>query len=171
MKKTILIIIIATITFNNLKSQDKAKQYQTDVNSIENIVNALLETISGDKGVERDWDRFRNLFLPTAQLTGVFHRGDSTFVRVNTLEEFIKKNRAWYKDNGFYEYSYKNTINEFGNIAQVFQSYGSKFQGQDEMQRGINSYMLVYEKNRWWIVNTIWDSETNTHKIPEIYLH
>ena len=42
-----------------------------DVESIDAIITAVYEAISGDAGVERDWDRFRTLFLPQARLMPV----------------------------------------------------------------------------------------------------
>jgi len=150
--------------------QNCNKKYDKDVESKENIVNAILESISGDKGVKRDWDRFRNLFLPTAQLNAVFHRKDSSFVRISTVREFIDKAGTWYVDNGFHEYALKNKIDSFGNIAHVFQSYGAKLADGKEIERGINSFQLVYNNSRWWIVNLIWEGETETVKLPRKYL-
>jgi hypothetical protein len=143
-------------------------KYDKDVSSIENIAEAMLHAISGEKGQKRDWKRFENLFLPTAQLNAAFHNGDSSWVKVNTLKEFIDKAGTWYEDNGFKEYSFKNKIDSFGNIAHVFQSYGAEFSGGKE--KGINSLQFVYDKDRWWIVNVLWDSETVKDKIPKEYL-
>src|SRR5215469_14094644 len=39
-----------------------------DVRSVDAIVGALYDVISGPKGQARDWDRFRSLFLPDARL-------------------------------------------------------------------------------------------------------
>jgi hypothetical protein len=151
-------------------AQNIDTKYSEDLQSIENIANAVVETISGEKGEKRDWDRFRNLFKPTAQLNAVFHRNDGTWFKVNTLDEFVDKAGTWYEDNGFREYQYKNTIDRFGHIAHVFQSYGSKLEDGNEIERGINSIQLVFDDGRWWIVNLIWDSETDKNKIPERYL-
>src|SRR5947208_15952213 len=41
-----------------------------DVKSIDNILAALYGVISGPAG-ERDWNRFRSLFLPQARLTEI----------------------------------------------------------------------------------------------------
>jgi len=144
--------------------------YSHDVSSIENIVTAVLESISGEQGSKRDWDRFRHLFRPTAQLNAVFHNKDSAWVKIHTLDAFINNAGTWYVDNGFHEYSYKNHIDRFGNIAQVFQSYGVKLADGVEIERGINSFQLVYIEERWWIVNLIWDSETEKSKIPKKYI-
>ena len=42
--------------------------YAADVASADAILAALYAVISGDAGQARDWDRFRNLFHPSARL-------------------------------------------------------------------------------------------------------
>src|SRR5689334_2117853 len=39
-----------------------------DVASIDSIIAALYDVISGPAGKKRDWDRFRSLFFPGARL-------------------------------------------------------------------------------------------------------
>ncbi|MFQ5680143.1 MAG: hypothetical protein ACE5HP_11875 [Gemmatimonadota bacterium] len=39
-----------------------------DVATTDAILGALYDVISGGPGVERDWDRFRSLFLPEGRL-------------------------------------------------------------------------------------------------------
>ena len=168
--RTLSILVIFFMLSGNLKSQEKEKIYSNDVTSVENIVTAVLESISGDKGVERDWKRFRNLFLPTAQINAVFHKNDGPWIKIHTINKFVDIAGTWYVDNGFREYTYKNQIDTFGNIAHVFQSYGAKLADGVEIERGINSFQLVYVKERWWVVNLIWDSETEQNKIPKKYL-
>ena len=41
-----------------------SNQYKDDVISIDSIIDALYDVISGEKGEERDWDRERYLFIP-----------------------------------------------------------------------------------------------------------
>ena len=45
-----------------------SKQYKKDVSSIDSIIDALYEVISGEEVEERDWARERNLFHPDARL-------------------------------------------------------------------------------------------------------
>ncbi len=60
-----------------------------------------------------------------------------------------------YYDKGFEEFELGKVINEYNGIANVFQSfYGKDSEGAEE--KGINSYQLVYFKNRWWIANMVW---------------
>lgn len=165
------IFIIATLTL--LTSARLSGQILTtdkDVSSIENITTAALESISGDKGEKRDWKRFRKLFWPTAQLNAIFHKGDSTWLKINTIDEFVSLAGTWYEDNGFKEYKFKNKIEKFGDLAHVFQSYGASLADGKEIERGVNSFQLAFVDNRWWIVNLIWDSETDKHKLTKGFL-
>ena len=52
-----------------------------DVASIDAIITAVYDAISGDAGVARDWDRFRSLFAEGATLSQVGRRPDGTVVR------------------------------------------------------------------------------------------
>jgi len=166
--KILLLITLALLTATRLRAQTPTAH--KDVSSIENITKATLESISGNRGAERDWKRFRKLFWPTAQLNALFHKGDSTWLKVNTLDEFVLSAGTWYKDNGFKEYELKSRVDKFGDLAHVFQSYGASWAGGAETERGINSFQLAYIDNRWWIVNLLWDSETDKHKLPTTLL-
>ena len=163
---TIKVFFLLTI---HLYGQETAR-FTSDVSSIENITSAILESISGGTGEKRDWARFRNLFWPTAQLNAIFHKGDSTWIKINAVEEFISLAGTWYEDNGFREYEYKKKIERFGNIAHVFQSYGASLNDGQEIERGMNSYQLAYINDRWWIVNLLWESETAINKLSEDFL-
>ena len=44
------------------------KDYSADVKSVDAIVAALYDVISGEPNTPRDWDRFRNLFKPETRL-------------------------------------------------------------------------------------------------------
>lgn len=160
--------LLGLILFLAIPSFAVAQTNTDDTSSPTNITEAVLDVISGEKGEARNWDRFRNLFLPTAQLNAVFHRADSSFVRVTSLDDFIERAGTWYEDNGFTEYSIKSEVEEYGHIASVFQTYGSTFPGGTE--RGINSYQLVYDKGRWWVANLLWEGESEEYPLPEKYL-
>jgi hypothetical protein len=166
----IILTIIILFSFVLQLCAQKNSSAEKDVSSIDGITSAILESISGKKNEKRDWIRFRNLFWPTAQLNAVFHKGDSSWLKINTIDEFISLAGTWYEDNGFKEYKFKNKIDQFGNIAQVFQSYGATLADGKEIERGVNSYQLAFINNRWWIINVVWDSETDKNKIPKHFL-
>lgn len=72
---------------------------------------------------------------------------------------------------GFFEREIGRRIDEYGNIAQVFSTYASFREGEDEpFMRGINSFQLFREGDRWAVVSILWDSERPGNPIPEKYL-
>ncbi len=46
-------------------------QYEEDTKSVDAIITAVYESISGAAGEARDWDRFRHMFVKGAQLIPV----------------------------------------------------------------------------------------------------
>jgi len=141
------------------------------VKTIEGITNKMIALISGEIGEKRNWDEYRNLFLPTAQKTSIgLTKDGKKRIRVMNLEEFIRNVGPFYARDGFEEYAIGLTINKFNGIANVFQSYYCKNLIGTYEKRGINSYQLVYLKNRWWIANTVFTPETEESQIPDQYL-
>jgi hypothetical protein len=60
----------------------------------------------------------------------------------------------------------------FGNIAHVFSTYESKHAKDDEkpFARGINSFQLMNDGKRWWIVTIFWQGEDDKNPLPAEYL-
>lgn len=166
MKKLIVILFIFAF-----KSSLTGQFDTIALQSIEGITSKMIELISGDIGEERNWDEYRNLFLPTAQKMSLRKTKDGkTQVSVRNLEEFVRRSGPSYARNGFEEYALGLTINEFNGIAVVFQSFYCKNLTGTYEQRGMNSYQLVHKDNRWWIANTLFTNETEDSKLPDKYL-
>lgn len=147
-------------------------QQTADVASIEAITAAGLKLISGPKGQQRDMESFKALFLPNAQMGGVFYKGDSSLVRLTTVEKFAERNGPAYAELGFYENQLALRIERFGNLATAFQTYETRVgnpTGKVE-DRGVNTYQLVYDKGRWWIASLLFTPETPKQPIPKKYL-
>jgi hypothetical protein len=141
-----------------------------DVKSIDSIMTALYDVISGAPG-ERDWNRFRSLFLPGAHLTstGVAPDG-SVRVHPNSVDEYAKGAGGYFLKNGFFESPIVNRVQTYGNVAQVFSSYESRHAaGEAPFARGINSLQLLTDGKRWWIVSILWDSERPDNPLPKEY--
>jgi hypothetical protein len=60
----------------------------------------------------------------------------------------------------------------YGNMAQVFSTYESRHDAADPkpFERGINSFQLMNDGHRWWIVTIFWQGETSAGPIPKEYL-
>ncbi|MFD2246710.1 hypothetical protein [Pontibacter ruber] len=141
---------------------------QQDVATIEAITAAGLKIISGPKGQKRDMEQFKALFLPDAQMGGVFYKGDSSFVRITTVATFAEKNGPYYEKNGFYEKQLSLKVEQFDNLATAFQVYETRYTPTGKVEaRGVNTYQLVFDKGRWWIASLLFTPETPEHQIPK----
>jgi len=157
---------------------DWPKAKPEDVKSPEAILNAVYSVISGGKGQARDWDRMRSLFVPDAHLipsvTPPATAGDPAHndVIFFTVDGYIARSNTRMTTDGFFEHSIHNEIEEFGNIVQIWSTYESRHDPADPapFARGINSFQLLKDGDRYWVVNIFWDSESPTNRIPAKYL-
>lgn len=145
-----------------------------DVASIDSIMKAVYDVISGDKGQKRDWDRFRSLFHADAKLipSGKNQQTGVQGARYMTPDDYATRSGPLLEQNGFHERELARHIDQFGNIAQVFSTYHA-FRNKDDKEpfmRGINSFQLMNDGKRWWVINIFWQQESPDNKIPEKYL-
>jgi hypothetical protein len=145
----------------------------SDVASMESIVAALYDVISGPAGKKRDWDRMRSLFIQGARLipTGKRQSGEISS-RVLTVEDYITGSAKALEEGGFFEKEIARRTESFGNIAHVFSTYESRRKSDDAnpFARGINSFQLMNDGKRWWIVTVFWQGEGPDNRLPEKYL-
>ncbi|HET7584483.1 MAG TPA: hypothetical protein VFK13_06215 [Gemmatimonadaceae bacterium] len=139
-----------------------------DVRSIDAIVAALYDVISGPAGAERDWDRFRSLFLPGARLIPTGAGSDSVYgATVLTVEEYIERAHDFLARNPFYEGELGRQTHRFGNIAELFSGYASRrAPGEAPFVRGVNSIQLVFDGTRWWVATILWAQERPGLTLP-----
>lgn len=143
-----------------------------DVASMGAIIDAVYDVISGPKGQERDWDRMRSLFLPGARLISARTDKDGvTAAHVMSVEDYIRVGGPMLKKDGFFEREAHRTEDRYGNIVQVFSTYESRHAAADAkpFQRGINSFQLLFDGHRWWVVTIYWQGETAEFPIPAKY--
>ncbi|MEA2563848.1 MAG: hypothetical protein QOH06_5352 [Acidobacteriota bacterium] len=139
-----------------------------DVDSIEGIVKALYENISGPAG-PRDWDRERSLLAPGARLQPTRPKeGGGGTMEVLDIEGYIASRTPFFAQGDFYEVEVARRVDRFGNIAQVWSQYeGRRSPDGEPFMRGINSIQLFNDGDRWWIVSVLWDNESPGNPLPE----
>lgn len=145
-----------------------------DVASVDGIMAAVYESISGAAGEPRDWDRFRSLFHPAARLIAVGQNREGAIrVGAMTPDEYITNNGPFLEKNGFYEDEIFRTEElQFRHILHVFSTYASRRNADDPepFMRGVNSFQLVHDGNRWWVMTILWNHETADAPIPPAFL-
>jgi hypothetical protein len=152
----------------------------TDVDSVEHLVAALYDVISGPAGKPRDWDRFRALFLPDGRLSSIrpataakdnqtARPGDAAF---RSPAIYIERNDPYFKTHGFFERGIANREEEFGNLVHVWSTYESRdaISSTTPFARGINSIQIIRAHNRFCIASIMWDEERPGVTLPEKYL-
>ena len=133
-----------------------------DVESIDAIMLAVYDVISGDTGVARDWERFHSLFAAGATLSPVVQTETGKYERrIMTPERYVQQSGVSLERNGFHEVEIHRVTEEFGQIAHAFSTYESRRTREDAepFARGINSFQLLNDGTRWWIVSIYWQSE------------
>jgi hypothetical protein len=146
-----------------------------DVESIDAILAAAYDVISGPAGKKRDWNRERSLFYPGARLiptATVPGRNDVVLEpQMLDVESYIARAEPLLQE-GFFEKEVARRTEQFGRIAHVWSTYESRHHPNDAVpfMRGINSFQLFNDGERWWILSICWQHETVDHAIPEKYL-
>lgn len=180
MKRKFLLIclIVLTLAFNAMAQNETKTETKeanpADVSSIDSIMKAVYDVISGGAGEKRDWDRFRSLFHKDARLIPSGKNAQTGIVgaRAFTPEEYIQRSSPFMEKEGFYEKEIARRTDIYGNIAQVFSTYASYHKADDKepFMRGINSFQLLNDGKRWWVVTIYWQGETKETPIPKEYL-
>jgi hypothetical protein len=147
-----------------------------DVESIDAIMAAVYDVISGEAGEARDWDRFRSLFIPEARLIPSGRRQDGTHgYIVWSPEDYISTAGGQLEAGGFFEDEAHRVTERWADIAHVFSTYNSYRTAADmevgnTFQRGINSFQLMWDGERWWVVTIFWEGEAPNRPISAEYL-
>src|SRR5688572_30194466 len=106
-----------------------------DVSSIDAIINASYETISGPAGKKRDWERQRALFLPGARLIPTAMKaGDNENdlgPQLLAVDQYIQRAEPYFRENGFYEKEIARRTEQIVQIAHAWSTYESRHRADD----------------------------------------
>ena len=170
---TVLVLVMAP-AWGALRAQEAepATADPADVESVDSIIEAVYDVISGPAGEERDWDRMRSLFVSDARLIPSFPTPDGAFTyRAMSLDDWIQGSTEYFAENAFFELEIHRVDESYGHIAHAFSTYESRTEADGEpFARGINSFQLLNDGQRWWVVNIFWQAETGAERIPGEYL-
>ncbi len=183
MKRTLIVCLLASAAIGFAQSASTQSQSPAppaaqakpeDVNSVEAILAATYDVISGPVGKKRDWDRFRSLFYPGARLIPTGKRANESDVKARVLspEDYIERSAPFLEKEGFFEHGVSNQVEHYANIAHVFSTYESRHKADDAkpFARGINSFQLINDGKRWWVMTILWQAENAENPIPAEYL-
>lgn len=139
-----------------------------DVATIDGIIAAYYDVITGPAGQPRQWSRDRTLYWPGIRFFAAGVKKDGTpTVNVMTHQEFVDRVDARAVKNGFDEHEIHRTMVRIGNIAHVMSTYETKDVGTGPVTgRGVNSIDLYWDGTRWWITAASWDDARPNSPIP-----
>ncbi len=129
-----------------------------DVASIDGILRAYYEVVSGPAGGVTDAARDRSLHHPQAwvSIAGKDAAGKPV-VRVMSLKDYHGDNAP--RKEAFWERETARVVSRSGNMVHVWSSYASaRTEGGEPYERGVNSITLFHDGHRWWIMGWMFDA-------------
>lgn len=159
MKAIVLTSVGLILSLNSICAQTAAEKYANDVNSIDAIINAYYDVVSG--AADEPWEFERDAFI---------HSKNAVITRLDGLgqaeshgleAEYIPIGLSPKED--FYEKELKRVATHYGNIAQVWSAFEIRPEPDTESNvRGLNSIQLHFENGRWFIDS--WTREMESEK-------
>lgn len=141
-----------------------------DVATIDGIIKAFYETISGSKGVPRQWSRDRTLYTPDIRFVAMSERDGKIRASVMDHSNYVNGSNEFFVNEGFTEREINRVTRKFANLAHVFSVYEYSTEDKKINGRGVNSIELFWDGKRWWISAVTWDEERAGNPIPKEFL-
>lgn len=143
-----------------------------DVGTLDGIMKAFYEVISGPPGQPRQWSRDRSLYIPNVRFVSV-SKDSAGAIHADVMDHqtYVDRTNAYFVRAGFFEQEIHRTTHRFGNVVHVFSTYDTRQRADGpSIGRGINSVELFWDGARWWISAVQWDDERSDNPIPPEYL-
>lgn len=138
-----------------------------DVETIEGIVAAYYDVISGPAGQPRQWARDSTLYMAGAMFVAMDVKDGKPVAHFATPEQYRQTTDRGFVARGFFEAEIGAQVERFGNVAQVRSVYETRRSAQGPVTgRGVNYLTLFWDGARWWIANAVWDDERPGNPIP-----
>ncbi|HEX8649425.1 MAG TPA: hypothetical protein VF708_01190 [Pyrinomonadaceae bacterium] len=141
-----------------------------DVATLDGIMKAFYEVVSGPAGQPRQWARDRTLYIQGMRFvaTGVRKGESKPYANIIDHQTFVDQSNDFMVRDGFYEREIHRVTRRFGNIAHIFSTYETRQKPDGPVtSRGVNSLELYYDGTRWWIASAVWDGERADNPIPK----
>lgn len=138
-----------------------------DVSTIDGIIAAFYEVVSGPAGTPRQWHRDSTLYIPDVHFVAMDMRQGKPVALVMNHGQFVAAYNRAFVDRGFFEREIHRVTTRFGNIVHVFSTYENSITEHGPVQgRGVNSIQLYWDGVRWWIASATWEDERPDNPIP-----
>lgn len=134
-----------------------------DEEAIRKLISEHFEAMKWEPGTDPDWNRFKDDFLPEAQLFGAARP-----VQARTVDSFIERMESVARANlqTFEEHTRGMKILRFGNIAVVM-AMSEMLENGSELNHDISGYLLIKSEGRWIIAAHAWDQASDAKSVPD----
>jgi hypothetical protein len=165
--KIIILVATAFIIHFSVCAQTENAKYAQDVKSIDAIISAYYDVVSGSSQDPWQFERDKYIHSKHAVITRLDDNGNGVS---HPLEvEYIPL--ALSPKENFYEKELKRTISQFGNMAQVWSAFEIRTDPNIASEiRGLNSIQLHYEKGRWWIDSWTCEMESDKNSLVNDFM-
>jgi hypothetical protein len=168
------LLLITALLLSSQSASQAQEANPDDVSSVDALLTAVYDVISGPAGRQIDWDRFHTLFLPDARVIPIVRDSTGATSYISwTPKEFMERTSEEFLQNAFYELEIDRSAQHYGNLVHAFstyESYRSLEESTKPFARGINSFQLLHKDDRWWVVTIFWQPEWPGLPIPTEYL-
>ncbi|XOV81008.1 MAG: hypothetical protein ACFHVJ_08660 [Aestuariibacter sp.] len=162
---------------NKIANSQQSKYFK-DVQSIDSIMKAYYEIVTGPAGEKRNIERDLYIHHSKAAMLFPFRSDDKAeSFDVWTIQQFHQSQaQQEHVSEGFYEYEIGRQVKRFGNAAVVTSVYESRRTPAGEpFARGVNFVHLFYGKdrngnNRWYVTSSSFDRESEDNPIPDSWI-
>lgn len=142
-----------------------------DVSTLDGIMTAYYEVVSGPADEIRDWQRDKSLHAPGAQVVIMRSNDDGTpRIERMTISDYHAR-QPGPAEAAFYEVEINRAVRQHGSTIHVWSTYEyrSTPDGPSEGQ-GVNSIELVWDGFRYWITSWSYDGRVDAPPVPPEYL-
>jgi hypothetical protein len=144
-----------------------------DVASIDSLVGAYYESLSGEPGDRREFKkRYASLFAKLAHVvTPTLATPDGRSVpNARRIDDWMNRYPD-HREKPFYEWEVARRVESFGHMAHVYSTYEIRDRKTDErpVSHGLTSFDLAFIDGRWWIVGLQWSGLPAAEPLPAPY--
>lgn len=181
MRRLLVMVPLVVAAAGPVLAQQPARQHvevptmaprPEDVGTLDGIMKAFYDVISGPPGQPRQWSRDRSLYIPNVRFVSL-SRDSTGAIHADVMDHqtYVDRTNAYFVREGFFEQEIHRTTHRFGNVVHVFSTYETRQRADGPViGRGINSVELFWDGARWWISAAQWDDERLDNPIPPEYL-
>ena len=167
-----LVLLLVAMLTTSVRAQVPGPARADDVTTLDGIMKAYYDVVSGPAGSLPDEARDQTLHHPNAQVTLLDRKRDgSASVTVTTLAGYYQRSGPGPRRRAFYEREIGRVTQRIGALVHVWSTYeSSEVPGGKPFSRGINSIQLYWDGQRFWILGWVFDDERNGGRVPPEFL-